>query len=144
MTPSIVTTYLHSIGIILPTLVYLPQQILKKVLIVEDDIDILDLLEMILRDNGYAVIKINREISIKEIIGISPHMIIIDFLLPHRLGNELCLELKDNQYTSHIPIILYSAVNNLKGIADQSGADAYIEKPFDVNDIINMVNSLAL
>jgi DNA-binding response OmpR family regulator len=117
---------------------------LKKILIVEDDVDILDLLELILRQNGYAVIKINREIPVKEIIGIAPHLIVIDFLLPYRLGNEICLELKDNKHTKHIPVILYSAANNLKDIANKSRADAYIPKPFDINDFVNLVNKLVL
>jgi hypothetical protein len=48
-------------------------------------------------------------------ISIGP--LVIDFLLHDRLGNELCLELKSNQHTSHIPVILYSASNNLTEIA---------------------------
>ena len=117
---------------------------MKKILIVEDDIDILELVELLLQGNGYAVIKVNRQISIKEVAGINPQLVIIDYLLPYGLGSELCLQLKSDKSTNHIPVILYSASSKLQILAKASCADGYIAKPFDINDLINMVNRLAL
>lgn len=117
---------------------------MKKILIIEDDADILELLEIILHGNGFAVIKVNREITVKEIIGLSPHLIIIDLLLPFISGNELCLELKANKQTLNIPVILCSAHNNLERIAAESKSDAFISKPFDVIDFENLVKKLVL
>ena len=117
---------------------------MKKILIVEDDVDTLDMIEFVLRGNGYAVIRINREITLKEIAGINPDMVILDFLTPYGLGTDLCLSLKNSEPTKHIPVILYSASNNLKTLAKESGADGYIAKPFDINDLLDSVNRLIL
>ena len=117
---------------------------MKKILIVEDDVDTIDMVELILREAGYAVIKINREVPFKEITGINPNLIILDYLLPFGLGTDLCLQLKTNELTKHYPIILYSASNILEKLAKESHADAYIAKPFDLGDFITLVNKWAL
>ena len=67
---------------------------MARILIVEDDPDILDLIEAILRQEGYAVIRINRPVAVKEITGIKPDLVILDYLLPFGLGSDLCLEIK--------------------------------------------------
>ena len=112
---------------------------MKKVLLVEDDVDTLELVELILRSNGYAVIKANREVSIKEIIGLRPDLAILDYLLPYGLGTELCLEIKNNPLTKYFPVILYSANTDLKKLAGESHADAYLEKPFDIAQLVKLV-----
>jgi DNA-binding response OmpR family regulator len=117
---------------------------LKKIIIVEDDIATLELVEIIFQANSYAVIKANRQISIKEIAGIHPNLVLIDYLLPYKLGSELCWEIKNAEATKHIPVILYSASSNLQIFAKNSCADGYIEKPFDINDLVNMVDRIAL
>ena len=115
---------------------------MKKVLIVEDDIDTIDIIALLLQDGGYAVIKINRRISITEIAGINPDLAIIDFLLPYGLGDELCLEIKNNELTKHIPVILYSASHMLEKIAGKCKADEFISKPFDLDYLMNTINRL--
>jgi DNA-binding response OmpR family regulator len=117
---------------------------LKKIIIIEDDAGILDLVGIILQENGYAVIKINREITLKEIAGIGPQLIIIDFLIPNILGSDLCFAIKHSGHTRHIPVILFSVVNNLAEIAEKSCADAYLPKPFDLIDLTNLVDKLSL
>ena len=112
---------------------------MKKIIIVEDDPDTLDLMEIILRDCNYIVIKVNREISVKEIYSIKPDLIIIDFLLPFGLGTELCLNIKSNHHTKEIPVLMYSANNDIEKLAKDNGADAYIAKPFDIDDMVHLV-----
>jgi DNA-binding response OmpR family regulator len=112
---------------------------LKKILIIEDDVDTLDMLEMILRDSGYAIIKANRRVSVDEIISITPDLAILDVMLPYGPGNELCLAIKSNPRSKNIPVILYSASSNLKKLAKDSLADKYLEKPFDINNLLEMV-----
>ena len=112
---------------------------MKKIIIIEDDVDTLDMMEFILRENGYAVIKANRLVSIKEFISITPNLAILDIMLPYGFGSDLCLEIKSNPKSKHIPVILYSANSNLKTLAKESLADAYLEKPFDLNNLLEIV-----
>jgi DNA-binding response OmpR family regulator len=109
--------------------------------IIEDDVDTLDMMEFILRDNGYAVIKANRLVSIEEFISIMPDLAILDVMLPYASGNDLCLEIKSNPKSRQIPVILYSANSNLKRLAKESLADAYLEKPFDLIKLLEMVKA---
>ncbi|HEX3384646.1 MAG TPA: hypothetical protein VHS53_05640 [Mucilaginibacter sp.] len=102
---------------------------MKKVLIVEDDADTLDLMEIILRKAGYGVIKANREVTVKEIAGIKPHLVILDYLLPFGLRTEKCFEIKTNALTADIPAILYSASKRFEKYAAESTADAFIGLP---------------
>lgn len=117
---------------------------MKKIIIIEDDTDTLDLIEYILREHGYAVIKANRLVSVAEIISLTPHLVILDFQTPYRLGSDLCLEIKRNPDSKHLPVILYSANVNLKNIARDSMADAYLEKPFDGDGLIQIVKETIL
>ena len=117
---------------------------MKKILLIEDDVDTIDMVEIMLQGAGYAVIKINRLIDLKEITVINPNLIIIDFLLPYRLGNELCAEIKSDPGTKHIPVILYSASSLLRKVAEECRADAYIPKPFDLDHFLNEVSRLII
>ena len=92
---------------------------LKKILIVEDDPDTLELIELILRQEGYAVIKINRPVPIKEVSGIRPDLVILDYLLPFGLGSDLCLEIKRNPVTRTIleTGAKYRAADLFRGLA---------------------------
>ncbi|MDN3582502.1 response regulator [Mucilaginibacter flavus] len=117
---------------------------MKKTLIVEDDADTLDIMELILRENGYAVIKVNRSISLNEIAAINPELIILDFLLSFGLGTELCSDIKSDERIKHIPIILYSASNDIEQLAIDHGADAYLPKPFDIDNLIQLVSEKVL
>lgn len=117
---------------------------MKKIIIIEDDVDTLDVMEFILREYDYAVIKANRQVSIKEIISINPDLAIVDIMLPYGYGGDLCLEIKNNPKSNHIPVILYSANINLKKIALNSMADAYLAKPFDLDKLLEIVKKTIL
>ena len=115
---------------------------MKKILLVEDDVDTLELVELVLQNNGYAVIKAKREVSLEEIIGVKPDLALLDFMLPFGLGTDLCLSIKNNPLTREIPVILYSASSNLKALAKGCHADAYLEKPFDLEELIKLIGQL--
>ena len=109
----------------------------------EDDADTIDIVETILNAAGYAVIKINREITIKEIAGINPNLVILDYLMPHKLGNELCLSIKDDPKTGNIPVILYSASNLDERVVRECKADEFVSKPFDLDHLLSLVDRMA-
>jgi DNA-binding response OmpR family regulator len=117
---------------------------LKKILILENDVDTLDLVGYISEDNGFEVTKSTKMVPVKQIAELNPSLILIDYKLDDGFGNDLCLELKTTAATRHIPIILYSASYKIEQLAHDSYADAFIAKPFNLADFERVVNKLAL
>jgi DNA-binding response OmpR family regulator len=113
----------------------------KKVLIIEDDHDILDMMQYIVEDEGYAVIAFSQAGSVEEIIQLQPALILLDERLRENSGHLLCASIKAHHLTQNIPVILISAVMHLENIAIDCKADGYIKKPFDLLDLISVVNS---
>ena len=117
---------------------------MKKLLIIENDRDTLDVMSVILEDNDFEVVESQKKISLREIERISPDVILIDHLLDDGFGSDLCLEIKSTPATKNIPVILYSASYKIEQLAHDNYADAFIAKPFDLNNFLQIVNELAL
>ena len=111
----------------------------KKLIIIEDDKDTLDIMTYILTEEGYEVIEANNGEPLMRIHLHKPFLILMDNRLPERSGGELCLKLKNDPATSHFPVVLVSAESNLEGIAKGCYADAFLKKPFNVEDLIELV-----
>ena len=109
--------------------------ILKKILVIENDLDILDLLKLFLDDIGFEVMPSQNRIPIEKIITDNPSLVLLDYFLNDGYGNEICLEIKENPLTKRIPVIIMSASDHIKKYALQSSADAFISKPFDILDL---------
>jgi DNA-binding response OmpR family regulator len=112
---------------------------LKKLLIIDDDSDISDLLEMVGTDMQLNVIKSLVLPSVEYVAKLMPDLILLDHLVRGKFGGKFCLELKETQETKHIPVIIFSAVNDVARIAEKSCADAWLAKPFDLNDITDLI-----
>ncbi|MGC1471111.1 MAG: response regulator [Psychroserpens sp.] len=104
------------------------------ILIVEDDNDVRTFISTIFKNNYKIIEAINGEIGVMTALQYIPDLIITDIMMPIKDGIYLCNELKNNQLTSHIPIILLTAkVGEEHEIAGlKTGADAYISKPFSI------------
>jgi len=105
----------------------------QKLLLVEDDRDMRLFIKSILKNN-YAVSEAEHgSEGIQKALQESPDLIVSDVMMPVKSGIELCNELKFNEHTSHIPIILLTAKvgdkNEIEGL--RSGADDYVTKPFN-------------
>jgi DNA-binding response OmpR family regulator len=116
---------------------------LKKLLIIENDPDTLDIVSILLENSGFNVVQSPKKKSVQEVAEIKPDIIVIDYLLGDSYGSELCLELKNSPLTRQIPIIIFSASHNLEKVIEDCRADAYIAKPFDLEDFLDMVNQWA-
>jgi CheY-like chemotaxis protein len=118
----------------------------KKILVIEDDKDIRDTIVYILEEENYEVISSGDSKILKNIHNHNPHLILMDNWLTEwksdATGQQLSKELKTNPQTKHIPIIIISAVSNIKEIAEEGLADSYLKKPFDMNDLTEMVKKL--
>jgi len=115
----------------------------KKILVIEDDKDIRDTIVYILEEEAYEVIPSEDSKILKSIDSIKPDLILLDNWLTDRKsdanGQQLSKELKSNAATSHIPVIIISAVSNIKEIAEAGQADGYLRKPFDLHELVDIV-----
>ena len=110
---------------------------MKKILLVDDDLDVLDIVKRILIDNGFNVRTNSNGYNLPEIVNeYKPDIILLDVRLPGQPGTELCKELKG---MFSIPIILFSA--ELKIPFKESGADDFVQKPFEIKHLISVINS---
>lgn len=116
-----------------------------KVLIVEDTKDSVDLLVYFLKPAGYELLIANDGLRAIEIVGETPpDIILLDVMLPKLDGFEVCERLKKNKSTYQIPIIMITALKELKDKirALEAGADDFISKPFDNVELLTRVKSL--
>ncbi len=115
----------------------------KKILVIEDDKDIRDTIVYVLEEEGYEVIASDNARILKKVNDLEPDLILLDNWLTDWTsdlsGQQLSKGLKNNPTTRHIPVILVSAVNNLKEIAQAGEADGYIQKPFDLTELSEVV-----
>lgn len=112
----------------------------KKILVCDDDEGILDIVKIILENKDYQVETISTGKAIeRRIIAYQPDLILLDLWIPGMDGKEITKILKRDEKLSKIPIIIISALNETKKISREIGADDYLAKPFDINDLISIV-----
>lgn len=116
---------------------------MKKIILIEDDQDLLNLLQEVLRNEGFEVIPFPDKNSVKRIIINRPDLVLMDNQLTDGLGSGLCREIKANELTKDIPVLLVSGDPDLPALARESGADAYLAKPFNIDDLVRMVRTWA-
>jgi two-component system cell cycle response regulator DivK len=115
----------------------------KKVLIIEDDKDTLDAFHYIAEDLKLNVVISPSILQVDDIQAISPDLILLDHWVGNKLGGDFCLEIKANPAIKHIPVILISAHSSVEQIAVKSCADSYLAKPFDLDELMNIINHFA-
>lgn len=110
----------------------------KKILIVDDEPDILELAMTRLEISGYKVLKvINGEKALEVLKTTVPDLILLDLLLPDIQGDVLCRQLKSNPKFKDIPIILFTAsIIRVPEKVEETGADDYIIKPFEPEQLL--------
>ncbi|CAM4372277.1 Response regulator receiver domain-containing protein [Pedobacter westerhofensis] len=113
----------------------------KRILIIEDDPGILELLELIFESDGYIVDSSLTGKSVNEIMKLNPDLLVMDVRIEgYKLtGDEICAELKAFIPPNGIPVMLLSAERNLPEIALACNSNSYMRKPFDINDLLETV-----
>ena len=115
----------------------------KKILVIEDDKDIRDTIVYILEEEDYEIIASEDSKILKSIGTYKPDLVLLDNWLTDwksdANGQQLSKELKTNPATQHIPVIIISAVSNIKEIAEAGMADGYLRKPFDLGELVDIV-----
>jgi len=114
---------------------------MRRILAVDDDKDILEILQYILEDSGYEVETLSDgHFLFEKIKANTPDLILLDIMLGNMDGRDLCKAVKTKDETHDIPVILISASHNVAGSMDQKGApDAFIAKPFDIDDLLSAI-----
>ena len=118
----------------------------KKILLVDDQEDLIELTRRLLQSRGYEFIGLTEGEGALEIIKKeSPDLVILDMIMPGKDGAQICKEMKSDTTTRHIPVILSTGQMLKAGDFSQDGfteADGYLMKPFEIDEMINKIKDL--
>lgn len=118
----------------------------KKILAVDDDREIVDVIKIILEDEGYEVSTLTTGKNILNVISsIRPDLILLDVMLGGMDGREICKSIKSHAIFKYIPIVMISASHNLQSLLKLPGSpNDFLSKPFDIEHLlIKVKNQLA-
>ena len=106
-----------------------------RVLVVEDSIDLREFMVRSLSESYYVYVAENGQEAYSKIRFLNPDIVVSDVMMPYMRGDELCRKIKSEVETSHIPIILLTALADSDSVIDglSTLADAYLTKPFSVD-----------
>jgi two-component system phosphate regulon response regulator PhoB len=118
---------------------------MKRVLIIEDEKDLAELLAFNLEKEGYAAISVyDGKQGLERAVTELPDLILLDLMLPGMLGTEVCKALRKDSRTAHIPIIMITAKGDEidRVVGFEVGADDYIVKPFSMREVALRVKAV--
>lgn len=112
----------------------------KKILVIDDEEDILEFLKVILEDEGYIVFTSDKDDYLEWLHDdILPDIILLDLLLSGKDGRDIVKYLKMQEKTKHIPVIMFSAHPSAQEFTKQAGADDFVAKPFEIDLLLNKI-----
>ena len=113
----------------------------KRVLILDDDLDILQICAIVLKKKGFDVTTLNNSTRILEQVrNVQPDVILMDNWIPGPGGIEATRQLKNDPDLKFIPVIFFSANSNVSQLASEARADYSLQKPFDISELEEIVN----
>jgi DNA-binding response OmpR family regulator len=118
---------------------------MPKILIVDDDVTITELMKALVKMEGFEPFTVNDSMKAVEAANsINPDLITLDLMMPGLTGFDLCELLRNDPKFANIPIVIVSARDDLesKAKASRVGANDYLAKPFEARDLIGKINSL--
>jgi CheY-like chemotaxis protein len=110
----------------------------QRILVIDDEESILEVIQIVLEGEGYET-QTSMNSSVLQQLTSLPDLILLDFLLAGEDGRVICRRIKADPYLQHIPVIMLSAHSDASKVADTSGANDFLEKPFDVDALIEIV-----
>ena len=119
----------------------------KKILIIDDAVDLIELTKRLLTTRGYEVVALSDgEFALETIKKESPDLVIIDMLMPGKDGSEICHEIKSNSTIKQMPVIISTGQIIDDDITrTQEGffkADDYLSKPFELEELLGKIKNL--
>ncbi|WP_443936689.1 response regulator [Pedobacter sp. MW01-1-1] len=117
---------------------------MKKILVVDDDIEVLETIQLILEIGGFKVSSLNNgEDVFDEIARFKPDLILLDISLGHIDGRVLCEQLKAIESTAKIPILLISGLYNQRDFTTLNyGQDDFLSKPFQMDVLLKKITKI--
>ena len=108
-------------------------------MIADDDPGILDAVTAMLEFGGYDVSSTSDGATVLEITDQLPDLLLLDIWMSGTDGRDVCKELKKRDFSKNMPIIMISASTELERSAKDAGADDFLEKPFDMEELLNKI-----
>ncbi len=118
---------------------------MAKILVVDDEPEILMLVRMMLEKHGYETIEARNGEECLQKLKENPDLIILDVMMPGDDGWEVCRKIKKNQQKKDIPVILLTvrtSEKSRKKSLEYAGADAHVNKPFEMAELLETVKKL--
>jgi CheY-like chemotaxis protein len=114
---------------------------MKSILIFDDDEDILEILTYLLKEKGWQVNTRTTCTNVVDVVSeVMPDVILMDNWIPDVGGIKATRALKSHADLKKIPVIYFSANNGVEQLSLEAGADAYIAKPFELEELERMIN----
>jgi DNA-binding response OmpR family regulator len=115
---------------------------MKKILIIEDEKDIVDIATIILEDEGYEVSSFTEFNDFEtKVTDSQADLVLLDLNLNGYSGEQICRYIKGNKHLKQTSVVLMSANKNIREVKEEAGADGFICKPFDLDDFINTIKA---
>jgi DNA-binding response OmpR family regulator len=118
---------------------------MAKILIIDDDIQTTALLEILLKEMGYEAISVNdSSLAIQEAKSTNPDLILLDLMMPDPDGFKVCRMLRAESRFIFTPILIITALDDTDSriVAFGAGADGYIMKPYDIDELVSNMKTL--
>lgn len=113
----------------------------KHVFVVDDDLEILEVIKILLREAGYRTTVISDSQKIfTELSRNTPDLILLDIWMAGKDGMEIAFLLKNNPETKKIPIVFVSANNEGEKLAKEAKVDDFVAKPFEINHLLKVID----
>ena len=114
---------------------------MKKILVVDNDIDALNVVKVVLTDHHFIVKTISRwQIVSKTVKTFMPDLILLDIDLEGKDGSEICKDLKDKEETKHLPVILFSGHRMPEEYLKACDAQGFLAKPFGPAGLLKIIS----
>jgi DNA-binding response OmpR family regulator len=113
---------------------------MKRILVVDDEKDILEVLELLLSEEGYEVkTSPTADGILNKIEEFHPNLILLDVFLGMHDGRKVCSNIKANDSTKDIPVIMLSSYSSISNTIDEAGAEDFIPKPFSIYTLMDHI-----
>jgi DNA-binding response OmpR family regulator len=112
---------------------------IKTIMIADDDPGILDAICIMLEFEGYKVYCTPDGAEILSMHGNLPDLLLLDIWMSGIDGRDICKQLKQNPITNKLPVVMISASRDIERSALEAGADDFLAKPFEIDDLLNKI-----